>query len=140
MLFRSREKRLAGRSKYRLRSLLSLSVDSILGFTTRPLRLATYLGLLLFVLGVLGFFYILVQKLFPALGAQIPWLSLRQPGYALLMCSIFLIGGLQSLMLGLLGAYVARIYEESQGRPLYLIEGVYDAPESPHPSPGRQVR
>jgi polyisoprenyl-phosphate glycosyltransferase len=125
-----REKRWAGKSKYGLRSLLSLSVDSVIGFTTKPLRLATYMGLILFVLGGVGFFYILVQKLFPSLGELVPWLQLRQPGYALLMCSVFLIGGMQSLMLGLLGAYVARIYEQTQGRPLYLVEGIYDSREA----------
>jgi dolichol-phosphate mannosyltransferase len=124
-----REPRFAGETKYNFKKLVHLAVESVVGFTTKPLRLATRIGVGMFFLSALGFFYILVQKLFPELKNLAPWLSVDRAyeGYALLMCALFFIGGVQCLLIGVLGEYLGRLYEQAQGRPLFVIEGVYDA-------------
>jgi len=130
-----RAKRLAGNTKYNFRKMTRLAVDAMFSFTTSPLRLATRLGLVMSMFGLLGFLWLFVQKLFPQLGDLLPRLSAESSAYALLMCSIFLIGGVQCLMIGVLGEYVGRIYEEVQRRPLYLIEGLHGGRGEPDPEP-----
>lgn len=124
-----REARFAGQTKYNLRKLVHLAIESLVGFTTKPLRIATRVGIGMFFFSLAGFVYILIQRLYPAIGESVPWLSVQRAyhGYALLMCTVFFIGGVQSLLIGLLGEYIGRLYEQSQGRPLFVIEGIYEA-------------
>ncbi len=119
-----RAERFAGTTNYSLRKLIHLTFDSVVGFTVKPLQFASRLGFAMFTFGVVGFLYILCQKLFPAIGERVPWMSLRTPGYALMMCTIFLTTGLQFLLIGILGEYVGRIYQQVQNRPIFVIESI----------------
>ena len=110
-----RPQRFAGETKYPFRKSLKLAFDAITSFSTQPLRLASYLGL-----GVSGFafIYILIVIVLKMAGVSFP-------GYTSLMASILLLGGVQLVVLGIVGEYVGRIFEQGQARPLYLIEDDY---------------
>jgi dolichol-phosphate mannosyltransferase len=110
-----RPQRFAGETKYPFRKSLKLAFDAITSFSTQPLRLASYLGL-----GVSGFafLYILIVIALKMVGVSFP-------GYTSLMASILLLGGVQLVVLGIVGEYVGRIFEQGQGRPLYLIDDDY---------------
>ncbi len=108
-----RSRRHAGQTKYPLRKMLRFALDGITSFSFLPLRLATVLG---FVVSVLAFVYIVVVIVLKAVGVS--W-----SGYTSLMASILFLGGVQLLMIGLLGEYLARVFDEVKRRPLYLIGG-----------------
>ncbi len=107
-----REERFAGKTKYPLKKMLRLAMDGITSFSNKPLRLATYMG---FLLSGLSFIYLLVvlsQKLF---GYPTAW------GWASLLAVQLFFNGVMLIMLGIIGTYIGRIYEESKGRPLYIV-------------------
>lgn len=106
-------KRIKGVSKYSLPKLFKLAFHAITSFSTIPLRLATYVGLLSSIASLIIGIYFLVQKIFYG----IPVL-----GYASIIVSIFFVGGIQLLVLGIFGEYLGRVYEEVQRRPLYIIK------------------
>jgi glycosyltransferase involved in cell wall biosynthesis len=106
-----RAPRHAGTTKYPLRKMLRFALDAITSFSHLPLQLATWLG---FAVSAFAFFYILVVLALKLAG--ISW-----PGYTSLMAAILFLGGVQLLMVGLLGEYVGRIYDEVKQRPLYLV-------------------
>ena len=106
-----REERFAGETKYPLRKMIRLSLDAITSFSTRPLRWAGILG---FVLSAAGFVYLLV-----ALYLRL-FTDVTQPGWTSLIVISLLFHGITLTLLGVLGEYVGRIYEEAKGRPLYL--------------------
>lgn len=107
-----RPHRATGQTKYNTLKLLWLSLDAAFGFSILPLRLATALGFLV-MLGSLAMVVILIgQKLLRELDI---------PGYALQTSGLFFLGGVQLLMLGILGEYVGRVFRQSQDRPLYLV-------------------
>ena len=106
--------RFAGKSKYNMRKLISLSLDSIIGFSSRPLRLMSVLSVFVSCLMMLYAGFILVQKLF----------SHQQLADGLASV-IFLIAGLFSLLflfLAVISEYISRILVETKNRPLYTIE------------------
>ena len=108
-----RDARAAGRSKFNTWRLWNFALEGITGFSTAPLRLATYLGL---ATALLAFAYgcvVIVQALL--------W---RNPvaGWPSLMVVILFLGGVQLMALGLIGEYLGRLYEESKQRPLYLVD------------------
>ena len=106
-----RHPRQAGETKYPLRKMVRFALDGITSFSFLPLRLATWLG---FAVSVLSFLYIVVVMVLKLLG--INW-----PGYTSMMASILFLGGVQLVMIGVLGEYVARIFDEVKRRPLYLV-------------------
>lgn len=106
-----RAPRHAGTTKYPLRKMLRFAADAITSFSHVPLQLATWLG---FFVSGFAFFYILVVLALKFAG--ISW-----PGYTSLMAAILFLGGVQLVMVGLLGEYVGRIYDEVKRRPLYLV-------------------
>jgi len=106
-----RQARHAGETKYPLRKMVRFAVDGITSFSFFPLRLATLLG---FAVSLLSFLYIVVVIVLKLLG--INW-----PGYTSMMASILFLGGVQLVMIGVLGEYVARVYDEVKRRPLYLV-------------------
>ena len=108
-----RAARAAGVTKYPFRKMLRFAVDGILSFSLVPLRLATWLGLFTAGLAMLGVLYALVVRLFTAI-----WVS----GWALLFIAVLFLGGVQLVMLGILGEYLGRIYGEVKRRPLYLVK------------------
>jgi polyisoprenyl-phosphate glycosyltransferase len=108
----TRSSRQAGQSKYPLRKMLRFASDGIIGFSTAPLRLALAAGLTLAVLAV-GYGILAISlKL-----AGLPYV----PGYASLLVTITFLSGVQLIVIGMVGQYVARIYDEARGRPLYLV-------------------
>jgi len=109
-----REARFAGETKYPLKKSIRLAFDAITSFSYAPLRLATYLGL-----GISGFAfgYILL-----VIGLKIAGVNL--PGYTSIMASILLLGGVQLIILGIIGEYVGRIFEQGQARPIYVVDEI----------------
>lgn len=108
-----RDERFAGETKYPLKKMLKFASDGIVSFSVKPLRLVLLLGFIATAIAVLLFLYAILGKLFfPAyLGS----------GWASLMATITFFGGVQLLSLGIVGEYIARIYEESKDRPLYIV-------------------
>ena len=108
-----RAARAAGETKYPFGKLLRLAIDGILSFSLAPLRLVTWLGFLATGLAVAGIAYVLVLRLLTD-----AWVS----GWASLLVAVLFLGGVQLLCLGILGAYLGRIYGEVTHRPLYLVK------------------
>jgi len=106
-----REARHAGDTKYPFRKMLRFALDALTSFSFLPLRVATFLG---FAASAFSFLYILVVLVLKAVG--ISWL-----GYTSLMASILFLGVIQLIMIGVLGEYIARIFDEVKRRPLYLV-------------------
>ncbi len=112
-----REERFAGETKYPLRKMLKLSMDGITSFSTKPLTMSKNLG---FIAAAAGFIYMIIVILNKfAFGKTVA-------GWASLAVLILLIGGIQLIMLGVVGEYIARIFDESKNRPLYIIEDKYN--------------
>jgi dolichol-phosphate mannosyltransferase len=106
-----RHARRAGETKYPLRKMIRFALDGVTSFSFLPLRLATYVG---FMVSGGAFLYILVVIALKVL--HINW-----AGYTSLMASILFLGGVQLIMIGILGEYLARIFDEVKQRPLYLV-------------------
>jgi len=108
-----KEARRAGESKWTVQKKILLAIDSMVGFSYLPLRCMSYLGLLAAVLGVLWAGGLLITKL----------LGITQTvGYVSIMIVVLILGGIQMLMLGVLGEYLWRTLEESRRRPRYFVE------------------
>ncbi len=108
-----RSERFAGETKYPLKKMLKLAMDGIMSFSYKPLKLASYIGAILSGISFLYLIFVLFQKLFFPETAQSGWTSL-------IAVSLFF-NGIILLMLGIIGEYIGRIYEEAKGRPLYII-------------------
>jgi glycosyltransferase involved in cell wall biosynthesis len=108
-----RHKRLAGQSKYPLRKMVEFAVDAVTSFSVVPLRLISAIGVLLFFLSMI-------------FAAWATWIALGTeaavPGWASTLLPILLLGGIQTLCLGVLGEYLGKIYVEVKSRPRYIIE------------------
>ncbi|MET1154658.1 glycosyltransferase [Arthrobacter sp.] len=112
-----REERFAGTSGYPLRKMLKLAADGILGFSTFPLTLISRIGFGVAALSICGVLYAMYMKIFvPAAVVE---------GWTFIVISILFMGGLQLMMLGILGGYIGRIYTEVQNRPLYSVRKVH---------------
>lgn len=120
-----REARAAGRSKYPLAKMVRLSVDSLTGFSLAPLRLATWIGLLGFVIASGFVAYAVVSAVF---GHTVP-------GWTSTVAIVAGVGAIQLLCLGVLGEYVGRIYSTLQGRPTYYVAYDSAAPRTRRPVP-----
>lgn len=122
-----RDERVTGSTNYPLPKMIRLAADGVTSFSTVPLKMITRLGLVTVVLALLGIVYALALRIF------LPGISV--PGWTLLMIMVLFLGGVQMLSLGVIGAYVGRIYTEVQARPLYVVhkvvEGGHDRQESP---------
>jgi glycosyltransferase involved in cell wall biosynthesis len=109
-----REKRFAGETHYPLFKMLRFAIDAITGFSIKPLRIASYLGFLMFFISILFFVYIVVSYIHGA----------RVEGWSSIICSLLFLNGLQLLMTGVIGEYLGRIYVQSKNRPLFVISEV----------------
>ena len=109
-----REKRVSGKTHYTFSKMLNFALDGIISFSTKPLRLASYMGFLSACIGFLGIVYAVVGKFFHPVG----WVT----GWTALFVGIMFIGGVQLLTIGIIGEYISRIYIEVQKRPQYLIK------------------
>lgn len=110
-VYYERHERFAGESKYPLKKMLSFAVNGITSFSTKPLKLITSLGFIMFVVSLIAFVWSFVVKI----------AGLSVGGWSSTMCSIWLIGGLQLLCLGIIGEYVGKIYAEVKQRPRFIV-------------------
>jgi len=114
-----RHERHAGETGYPLKKMIKFAADGIFSFSTYPLKLIRNVGFAFAGLAFLGILYAITMKIFfPAITIE---------GWTFIVISILFIGGIQLVMLGVIGSYVGRIYTEAQNRPLYLIDTVYGA-------------
>jgi dolichol-phosphate mannosyltransferase len=115
-----RGKRYAGEPRQSLTRLVQLALDAILSFSARPLTLALWFGLLVSLFCMIGCLIIVYMKLFT---------DAAIPGWASNMVTTLFIGGVQLIVLGIVGQYVARIYDEIKARPTYVIKSVTGGPK-----------
>lgn len=113
-VFYERQERAAGKTKYPLRKMISFALDGITSFSVRPLRVIALLGILCSGLSVLGLLYALISYI----------ANVTVPGWTAIVCSIWLLGGIQLLCLGVVGEYIGKIFSEVKQRPRYIIEEV----------------
>lgn len=111
-----RDERYAGVTGYPFKKMLKFAADGIFSFSTAPLKMISRLGYGIAFLSVIGILYALaIRLLTPEYAVE---------GWAFIVISIFFVGGIQLIMLGVLGSYIGRIYTEAQDRPLYTVESV----------------
>lgn len=106
-----RHERIAGESKYPLKKMLSFAWDGITSFSIKPIRIITGLGFLIFILSLVALIYTLIVNL---MGKTVS-------GWTSMTASIWMIGGIQLLSLGVIGEYIGKIYNETKQRPRYII-------------------
>jgi len=109
--------RAAGRTKWNFRKLLNYALEGIIGFSTKPLRVAAYLGMLSAIASVIYLIVVLVEKL--AVGINVP-------GYATIIILILFLGGMQLFCIGIIGEYIGKIFEQSKNRPIYIEKEYLD--------------
>jgi dolichol-phosphate mannosyltransferase len=114
-----RDARFAGETKYPLKKMLKLASNGILSFSTQPLRLVMTVGLLAVVVSLGLLVYAIIAK---ATGQT-------DTGWASLMVTITFLGGVQLMSIGVLGQYLARMFEESKNRPLYIVSETVNVDE-----------
>ncbi len=107
-----RSERFAGESKYPLKKMLAFAIDGITSFSVKPIRMITSLGFIIFLLSLIMLVYSIVVK----------FMGQADSGWASLICSIWMIGGIQLLSLGIIGEYIGKIYNETKSRPRFIIE------------------
>ncbi|MBD2866786.1 glycosyltransferase family 2 protein [Paenibacillus oceani] len=123
-----RKERFAGESKYPLKKMLAFAWDGITSLSVTPIRLVTAAGFILFLISVVAALYSVIQKL--AGNTVTGWTSL--------MLSLWFIGGIQLISLGLIGEYIGKIYKEVKRRPLYIVDkDLHAASESESESDNR---
>ncbi len=108
-----RQERAAGEPKYTFRKLLKLAYDGVISFSHLPLRLMSAAGFILFLLAFVGIIVVLYIRIF------MPEVSV--PGFATTATVILFLGGIQLLAIGILGEYIARIFDEVKARPNYVV-------------------
>lgn len=110
-VYYDRAERLAGKSKYPIRKMLSLAVSGITSMSVKPIHIVTTLGMIFSLVGFAGVIWAIVMSV----------LEKTIAGWASMVCIISLLGGIQLLSLGIIGEYVGKIYLETKKRPRYII-------------------
>lgn len=110
-VYYERDKRFAGTSKYSFRKMVSFALDGITSFSVKPLRLICSLGFFILIVSIVIMIYSLIRK---ATGNTVD-------GWTFLSISIWFIGGLQMISLGIIGEYIGKVYSEVKRRPRYII-------------------
>lgn len=113
-----RDARAAGTTKFNYGKLVNLAIDGITSFTTAPLRISTYVGLLVSCITAIYILYLIIRPFF-----GVP----TGAGYSSTMAAILFFGGINLLSLGIIGEYIARIFNETKHRPLYFVEEYHEA-------------
>ena len=114
-LYYERDKRFAGTTKYTMRKMIKFAFDALFSFSDLPLRMATYVGLSAVGLGLLGAGLMLFLRIFT------PY---TVPGITAVLLTIIIMSGIQIIMMGIIGEYIGRIFEEAKARPLYIIKSL----------------
>jgi len=120
-----RPPRFAGTTKFNYWRLWNFALDGLIGFSTIPLRIWTYVGAAIALFSFLYAAIVIFRTLI--LGVDVP-------GYSSLMTVVLFLGGIQLLSLGVLGEYVGRLFSETKSRPIYLVENVYGSRDEPSDS------
>ena len=105
----------SGTTKWSFRKLMNYAIEGIIGFSTAPLRLATYLGIFTAVMAVFYTIWVILEKLIRGIAV---------PGYATIIVLTLLLGGIQLLRIGIIGEYVGRPFEQSKDRPIYIAKEI----------------
>ncbi len=109
-----RHERFAGESKYPFKKMLALALDGITSLSVKPIRLILGLGVIIFLFSLVMLLYALISK----------WTGHADTGWTSILASIWMIGGIQLLCLGVIGEYIGKIYSETKQRPRYIIEKI----------------
>lgn len=109
-----RKERFAGETKYPLKKMIKFALDGIYSFSSKPLKMVEHLGTITTLAGFGFLIYSLISSIFN--------FGLLSSGSKAIISSVIFIGGLQLLAIGIVGEYISRIYDESKGRPLYIID------------------
>ena len=112
-----RPERAAGTTKFNYWRLWNFALDGVVSFSTAPLRAWFYVGLVIAAIAVFYAIFIITRVLI---------LGIDTPGYASLLIAVLLMGAIQLLSLGIIGEYLGRLFLEVKGRPIYVVEGVYE--------------
>lgn len=112
VVYYDRGERFAGESKYPLKKMVSFAIEGISSFSVKPLKIISTLGIIISLCSCAGLLYALISKI---CGSAVP-------GWTAIISSIWLLGGVQLLCLGVLGGYIGKIYQEVKARPRYIIE------------------
>ena len=107
-----RHERFAGESKYPLKKMLNFAFDGITSFSVKPIRMVTTLGIIIFAISILMLIYFLITWC-------IGW---TVPGWTSIVVSVWAIGGLQLLAIGIIGEYIGKIYMETKARPKFIVQ------------------
>ena len=110
------QERHAGKTSWSTIKLFRYAIDGMISFSTKPLKMATGLGLFTSVCAVLYMLFVIFQKLI---------VGIDVPGYATLVVLILFLGGIQLIVLGIIGEYLARIHIETKHSPIFLEKGCY---------------
>lgn len=110
----NRVNRVAGKTKYPFKKMFKLATDGILSFSAKPLKVVGAIGFFSVIVSIVILVYSIVSFVFK--------LNSLTPGWTSIMCTMTFIGGIILISLGMIGEYIARIYEESLGRPEYIID------------------
>ena len=113
-VYYARKKRMAGKTKYPFRKMLSFAVEGITSFSVKPLKMIMALGLFIIFCSLLAIIYVLVSF----------FVGHANAGWPSLMISIWFLGGVQLFSIGLVGEYIGKIYLETKKRPRYNIEEI----------------
>ena len=109
-----RAERFAGESKYPLKKMLSFAWDGITSFSIKPIRFIMSLGVTILAISLLVLLYSLIMKI---IGRTVD-------GWTFIICSIWLLGGIQMMSIGLIGEYIGKTYAETKRRPRYFVEKI----------------
>ncbi len=116
-----RAARFAGETKYPLSKMIRFAIDAITGFSVRPLRIASYMGILSGIATLLLLVYVLIHY----------FIGYSVEGWTSLAVIVLLLGSAQLFVAGVMGEYMGRLYVESKGRPLFIIQEIVSSPVSP---------
>lgn len=109
--------RAAGVSKWNFRKLMNYAIDGIIGYSTKPLRMATFLGGVSALAAFIYLIFVILQKLISGIDI---------PGYATVIVLILFLGATQLFCIGIIGEYVGRTFEQSKNRPIYIAKEILD--------------
>lgn len=115
-VYYDRHERFAGESKYPLKKMISFALDGITSFSVKPLKMISSLGILVSLLSVIGLLYALISH----------FCGFTVAGWTAIVSSIWLLGGIQLLCIGVVGGYIGKIYSEVKARPRYRIEALVE--------------
>ncbi len=111
IVYYERKERFAGKSKYPLKKMLNFAWDGITSFSIKPIRFVLSIGVVIFILSLFVLLYSVIRK----------FTGNTVSGWTFIVCSIWIVGGIEMFTLGIIGEYIGKIYNETKKRPRYII-------------------